>query len=59
MMGEDSMPATIHIYKVKPGITARGFKVAIKEYNEPSVVEVYVVREKSLFPLLRRIRKSR
>ena len=33
------MAPTTHIYKVKPGITARGFKTAIKDYDEPAVIE--------------------
>ena len=33
------MSSAKRIYKVRPGITARGFKTAIKDYNEPSVIE--------------------
>jgi hypothetical protein len=33
------MSAGTQIIKVKPGISARGYRVAIKDYNEPAVIE--------------------
>ncbi|MGD1042010.1 MAG: ATP-binding protein [Sedimentisphaerales bacterium] len=33
------MPSNTPIIKVKPGISARGYRVAIKDYNEPAVIE--------------------
>jgi hypothetical protein len=33
------MAGASKITKIKPGISARGYRVAIKDYNEPSVVE--------------------
>jgi hypothetical protein len=33
------MSPSAQVTKVKPGISARGYRVALKDYNEPAVVE--------------------